>query len=323
VRVFHSLGEARGLFGPSAITIGNFDGVHAGHRSLMRHVQALGQSLDAKPSVVTFEPHPTRVVAPERAPKLLTGHDERADLLRVQGVDQLMILPFDEALSRMTPEEFFHDVLLRALGARAITVGENFRFGRKQSGGTETLLQLGREAGVRIDILPALRLRGVTVSSSEVRRLLAAGNVSKAARLLERPYALQGSVVPGEGRGRTQTVPTLNLDTHSIDNVWQALPANGVYITRTTDAEEGCSWPSITNTGYRPTFGGQHLTIETFLLPPLDANPPRRIRVEFLRRVREERQFPGAAELKQQILRDVGRAQAYFRRTRSIALRPA
>ena len=323
MRVFHSLDEARGVFAPSAITIGNFDGVHAGHRELMRTVQRLAAALEARSSVVTFEPHPTMVVAPQRAPKLLTDHEERADLLRDQGIEQLMILPFDATLSQMTPRAFFEDVLLRVLGARAVTVGSNFHFGAGQSGNTGSLLDLGREHGVRIETLPSIRRRGVTISSSEIRRLLAVGNVSMAARLLERPYSLQGSVVRGAGRGRRETVPTLNLETHSIDGRWKALPADGVYITRTSDLEGGGEWNSITNIGYRPTFGGEHLTVETYLLDPLTGEPPRRIRVEFLRRVRAERAFASPAELKEQILRDVGRALTYFRRLRSTTARPA
>jgi riboflavin kinase/FMN adenylyltransferase len=286
-------------------------------------VQSLADDLDARPSVVTFEPHPTMVVARQRAPKLLTGHDERADLLRDQGIAQLMILPFDERLSRMTPRGFFEDVLLQALGARAVTVGSNFRFGAGQSGDTGSLIELGREHQVRIEILPAIRRRGVTISSSEIRRLLAAGNVSMAARLLERPYSLQGSVVSGAGRGRRETVPTLNLETHSIDGRWKALPSDGVYVTRTSDLEEGRAWDSITNIGFRPTFGGEHLTVETYLLDPLEGAAPRRIRVEFLRRVRAERAFANPAELKEQILRDVARAITYFRRLRLTAVRPA
>jgi len=162
-------------------------------------------------------------------------------------------------------------------------------------------------------VVTPVKWRGRTVSSSEIRRAVEAGEVALAARLLGRPYSTAGEVVPGHGIGSKQTVPTLNLRTHA-----QVLPSTGVYLTRTFDAESERVWNSITNVGYRPTFadtsGGHELTIETFLLDPLDPPPPQHIRVEYLRRVREERKFETPEALKAQILRDVCRAQAYFRR---------
>lgn len=323
MRIYRSLEEARGQFAASAVTIGNFDGVHAAHRQLFHAVARLAQETAAKPSVLTFHPHPAMVVAPERAQKLLTDHPERSALMQQEGIEQVLILPFDEDLSRQTPEEFFRKVLVGALGARAVAVGDNFRFGRKQAGNVDTLKGLCEQEGLRLEIVHAVKRRGVTVSSSEIRRLLAEGRVSLAGRLLERPYSLSGAVVRGAGRGRKQTVPTLNLDTGSIDGEWKALPASGVYITRTTGLDCQRQWQSITNVGYRPTFEGKHLTVETFLLEPLVGESPARIRVEFLRRVREERRFPSAEDLRAQILRDVSRAQTYFRRLPGAAVRQA
>jgi riboflavin kinase/FMN adenylyltransferase len=318
-RIFRSLAEARGAFAPSAVTIGNFDGVHAGHRELLRRTRLLAHARGAKPSALTFHPHPTVIVAPERAPKLLTTPEERCALLAEEGMEQVLILPFDGDVASLEPFEFFRHVLMDDLGACAVCVGDNFHFGRKQAGQVYTLTELGQNFGVQVEIVEAVRRRGVAVSSSTIRRLLAEGNVSRAARLLERPYALAGEVVPGEGRGGRQTVPTLNLEVHSLDHIERAIPATGVYITRTADLDTARRWHSITNVGYRPTFQGRHLTIETFLLHPLDGAPPVRIRVEFLRRVREERVFPSAEELRVQILADVGRAQTFFRRTAKAA----
>ncbi len=172
---------------------------------------------------------------------------------------------------------------------------------------------MGERYGFETRVVTPVKWRGRAVSSSEIRRAVESGRVALAGRLLGRPYATAGDVVPGHGIGSKQTVPTLNLRTHA-----QVLPSTGVYITRTFDAESARSWNSITNVGYRPTFadasGGQELTIETFLLDRLDPPAPQRIRVEYLRRVREERKFETPEALKAQILRDVGRAQAYFRR---------
>jgi riboflavin kinase/FMN adenylyltransferase len=235
------------------------------------------------------------------------------------GIEQVLILPFDERISSLDPTDFFREILVDSLGARALAVGHNFLFGRNQSGNASTLLELGREFGVRIEIVPAVRRRGVIVSSSEIRRLLAAGAVGKAGRLLERPFALTGRVVAGAGRGRRETVPTLNLDIASLALERAALPASGVYITRTSSDSDAQShprfWRSITNVGMRPTFGGRHLTVETFVLDPLVGPPPERIHLEFLRRLRDERAFPSASVLRDQIMRDVARAETFFRRT--------
>jgi riboflavin kinase/FMN adenylyltransferase len=312
--VFRSLEEARGRFGPCALTIGNFDGLHAGHRALIAEMRRLAAETGARPSVLTFHPHPTHIVAPERTPRLLTTPDERCALMRAQGVEQVLIMPFDAAVAALSPEEFFVSVLIGALGVRALTVGANFRFGHNQAGGAGTLRALGERYGVRFEPLPPVWLRGVMVSSSEIRRLLAAGNVSKAGRLLGRPYALGGRVVRGAGRGAKETVPTLNLEMPSLFEERSAVPANGVYITRTHDVDHPRSWQSITNCGFRPTFGGRHLTIETHLMEPLGGDPPRRIRVEFLRFVRPELAFDSSEALRAQIQRDVARAREYFRR---------
>ncbi len=308
IRIERSLEEAAG-FGPSALTIGNFDGVHAGHRHLFREVVAAARERGAKPTVLTFDPHPARVVAPDRAPRLLNAPDERCALMEGQGIEQALILPFTKEVANLTPEEFVERIVVGALGARVVLVGENFRFGNKQAGDTHVLAELGRRFGYETRIVGAVKCRGRVVSSSEVRRLIDAGDVALACRLLDRPYSLAGDVVPGHGVGSKQTVPTLNLATNS-----EVLPRNGVYITRTRDLDGSHRWNSITNIGYRPTFGGDALSIETFLLEPLEGASPARIRVEFLRRVRDERKFESPEALKAQILRDVGRALAFFRR---------
>lgn len=314
LRIFRSLEEARQGFPPSAVTIGNFDGVHAGHRELMRRTVRLALELGVKPSALTFHPHPATVVAPERIPRLLSTPDERCALMAAEGIEQVLIMPFDESISHLSPEEFFRRVLVEDLGAKAVVVGANFRFGYRQSGGTEDLIRLAERHGVRAEIVPLLEIRGVRVSSSEIRRLLAEGNVSRANRLLERPYSIAGSVVTGAGRGAREVVPTLNLETSSLEDSTSALPQSGVYITRTEDLDADRRWNSITNIGYRPTFDGRHLTIETYLLDPFHPPSPKRIRVEFLRRLRPEKKFHSAARLREQIAEDIEKARAFFRR---------
>jgi riboflavin kinase/FMN adenylyltransferase len=314
MRIYRSLEEVPADFGPSALTIGNFDGVHFGHRRILRRLKELAEERRWKPSVLTFDPHPTRVVAPERTPRLMTSPDRRAELMREEGVQQVLILPFTDATARLSPEEFVRGIVVERLGARAVLVGDNFRFGHRHAGTVETLEALGRKYGFVTEIVPAVKCRGRVVSSSGIRELISAGRVSEATRFLERPYALAGEVVKGRGVGSRETVPTLNLAT-----AVEVIPARGVYVTRTRDLESGREWESITNVGYRPTFGAsEELTIETFLLGGRAGNgrAPRRIAVEFLWRVRDERKFDSAEALKAQIFKDVGTAQSYFRRVK-------
>ncbi|HSM78809.1 MAG TPA: bifunctional riboflavin kinase/FAD synthetase [Bryobacteraceae bacterium] len=310
IRVYHGLQSAPPDFGPCALTIGNFDGVHAAHRRIMEQVSALAGARGWKAAVLTFDPHPARLVAPERAPSLMTSLPQRSAFMESAGIQEVLVLPFTWEIARLTPEEFARDVLAARLQARFVLVGENFRFGAKASGNTATLAELGVRYGFETRIFPAVRRRGRIVSSSEIRRLIRSGNVYLAGRMLERPHFLEGTVVSGHGVGSKQTVPTLNLETAA-----EVLPANGVYVTRTTDLDNGRRWRSITNIGNRPTFGGGGLSIETFLLDPLEDPSPARIRVEFLHRVRDERKFADAGALKAQILRDVDHAKAWFRRT--------
>ena len=310
MRVFRSLDEVPPNFGPSALTIGNFDGVHAGHRRILRRVMEVAVERGLKASALTFHPHPSKVVAPARAPRLMSSLEQRCALMREEGIEQVLIMPFDRHVAHLTPEQFVEQVLVRKLGVRAVVLGHDFRFGYKQSGNVRVLQELGRKYGFTTEEVQAVTVRGRLVSSTALRQLIEAGRVAQAARLLERPFALEGDVVAGRGVGSKQTVPTLNLAPNT-----EVLPAVGVYVTRTHHLENDRVWPSVTNVGYRPTFGdGRELSIETFLLQPLAGEKPPRIRVEFLWRVRNERQFPDAQALKRQILRDAAVAQAYFRR---------
>jgi len=312
-RIFRSLEEAAGGFGPCALSIGVFDGVHAGHREILRRVVALARERGWKASAMTFDPHPARVVAPGRPTRLLSTPDERALLMAEEGIEQVLILPFTEQVSRLAPEEFARDILAARLDARAVLVGANFRFGHKHTGDTHQLSELGRAFGYSTVVIPAVKMRGRMISSSAVRRLIESGEVAKAGRLLLRPYSLQGEVVPGRGVGSTQTVPTLNLRTPA-----EVLPATGVYVTRTSGLDDGRVWPSVTNVGVRPTFDGSGLTVESYLLDEIGVAPPARIQVEFFLRLREERKFPSPEALKAQILRDVKRARGYHDRARKL-----
>jgi len=315
MRVYRSLAELPQDFGPSALTIGNFDGVHLGHQAILRRLRALADGNGWKSSALSFDPHPTKIVAPQRTPKLMSTLEQRARWMGEAGVDQLLILPFDQATAQLTPEEFAGDLLAQRMGARAVLVGENFRFGCRQAGDVRTLHALGDRLGFAVEIVPAVRFRRQVVSSSSIRALISGGRVALAKRLLGRTYALEGRVIPGRGVGSKQTVPTLNLETNA-----EVIPARGVYATRANGTD------AVTNIGYRPTFGeSEQLSIETFLLG-VDSKDPRseetQLTVEFLARLREERKFASPEALKGRILFDARAAGRYFRRSKAIC-RPA
>ncbi len=306
--IYRSLAETPDDFGPCAITIGNFDGVHRGHREILRRVIAAAREEGWKSAVLTFDPHPAKVLAPASAPRLLTTVEQRARLISGQGIDEILILPFNSGVSELGPEEFVREVLVDKLNTRAVLVGANFRFGKRAAGDAAMLEELGGRFSFETEIIQPVVWRERVVSSSEIRRLIEAGDVSIACRLLGRPYVLEGAVVSGDGRGSKQTVPTLNLDTQA-----EVIPKDGVYVTRTET--RGClKRASVTNIGLRPTFDGHHRTIETFVLSELSADKREYMSVEFLHRLRDERKFENSEALKAQILRDVQRAQAYFRR---------
>jgi riboflavin kinase/FMN adenylyltransferase len=294
---------------PCALTIGNFDGVHRGHAELMHLVVERAGLEGWAASAMTFDPHPARVLAPERAPRLLSSVDERGRLAGEEGIEQMFVLPFDRRIAGLTPAEFAETVLVEKLGARHIVIGEDFRFGAGRAGNAAVLERLGERLGFTVRPIGKVDSHHQRISSTSIRLHLDKGEVSAAAHALGRPYALEGEVVPGFGVGSKKTVPTLNLAWTS-----EIVPARGVYVTRTRDFHSAREWTSVSNVGFRPTFDGEGLTIETFLLDPLDGPPPRRIVVEFLHRLRDERKFDDAAALRSQILRDAGRARAYHRR---------
>lgn len=309
--IFRSLAEVPADLGPCAITIGNFDGVHLAHQQILRRVVEIARREGWRAAALTFDPHPTKLLAPQHAPRLLTTPDQRARLIEREGIDDVFMIPFDSTIARLAPEEFAREILVDKLKSRAVLVGENFRFGYKAAGNAQALEEFGAKYSFETEVVPTVNWRGRTISSSAIRRAIESGEVSFACRMLGRPYALDGAVVRGAGVGSKQTVPTLNLDTRA-----EVLPKTGVYVTRTRDLASEREWPSITNVGYRPTFNGHGLTIETYLLAALTGPAPAEISVEFLRWVREERKFENAEALKAQILHDVARAQAYFRRLR-------
>jgi riboflavin kinase/FMN adenylyltransferase len=301
-REFYGAGE-RG----SILAIGNFDGIHLGHQAILKQAVALAATSGAVATALTFEPSPLKVLRPESAPKRISTPEQRLQWFRAVDVESAVVIPFTVELSRLTPQEFVEGILVSELEVRAILVGENFRFGHKQAGDTALLRQLGAAHGFEVIALAPVAAHGEVVSSTVIRREIAAGDVAQAGRLLGRPYVLTGEISSGTGTGRKFTFPTLNLVPEQ-----ELLPAPGVYITRTLLAGETRSRRSVTNIGVRPTFNGTTLTVETHLLDFSGETAPHRIELRFWKRLRSERKFSGPDELRGQIARDIRVANRFF-----------
>ena len=310
MQTFHKLADVPADFGPTLVSVGNFDGVHRAHRLVLGEIVRRAKATGAKSVAVTFEPHPMRILRPDHAPKLLTPTPEKLRLLASTGVDAVLLLPFTRDLSLMTPHQFAHEILKKRLHAREVHEGYNFHFGHKASGNIHTLRELGREMGFEVHDYPEMRLRGEPVSSSHIRKLLREGRVSRARHLLARPFNLLSTAGRGRGYGAKYTVPTINLAHYE-----ELVPKDGVYITRTRIGNGDC-FDSVTNIGNRPTFGADSFAVETHLLNfhPIELSAETEVELHFLDRLRDEIKFPSVEALREQIGRDVRKAQKYLRR---------
>ncbi|TAM80622.1 MAG: bifunctional riboflavin kinase/FAD synthetase [Acidobacteria bacterium] len=306
MRVVLDLSELHEPLRKSAVTIGNFDGIHLGHRELLRRVVHSARDIGGTSVVVTFDPHPAQVLAPEHAPKTITPLALKTRLIEREGIDLLIVLRFTRELSLLSPAEFAGSILVEKLRAVSVHVGSNFRFGYQRAGDTSLLADLGRKSGFQVETLAMIKVRGYRVSSSHIRQFLSEGRVQTAGRMLGRPYGVSGPITPGEGVGHKETVPTLNLGP-----VEQQLPKIGVYITRTCVG--GTVYDSVTNVGHKPTFGHHRLTVESFLLDFRGEIDAEEMDVEFLHRLRDEIKFPNAEALKRQIGQDIQRSVKFFR----------
>ena len=307
MQIFHKLDEIPAEFGPSVVSVGNFDGVHRAHVRVLNDIVARAQQRRAHSVAVTFEPHPVRILRPDSGLKLITPTAEKLRLLEASRLDAVLLLPFARDLSLMTPRQFAHDILQKRLHVREVHEGYNFRFGHKAAGNVEMLAEFGREMGFEVKVYPEMRLRGEPVSSTHIRRLLGEGRVSRVRHLLGRPFSILSTPGRGRGYGAKYTVPTINLSRYE-----ELVPRDGVYITRTRVAEE--CFDSVTNVGTRPTFGAESFAVETHLLNfhPIELAPETEVEIHFLQRLRDEIKFPSIEALREQIACDVRKARRYF-----------
>jgi riboflavin kinase/FMN adenylyltransferase len=295
----------------SVIAIGNFDGIHLGHQRLLEYCIGLAKDNRAVATALTFEPPPLKVLRPEAAPPRISTNEQRLEWFGALGMEAAVVLPFTVELAKLAPEDFVDEILVRQLQVRAVVVGDNFRFGHKQAGDVKFLRELGMRDGFDVIVHEPVVIDGEIVSSTVIRKLISEGEVTRAARMLGRAFALTGEVVTGTGTGRKFTFPTMNLRPEQ-----ELLPARGVYITRTVLEGEPSSHRSVTNVGMRPTFNGTGLTVETHLLDYSGNFSPKRIEIRFWKKLREEKKFGGPEELRAQIAKDIARANLFFARLR-------
>lgn len=297
--------------GALVATIGNFDGVHRGHQWVIARVRARAAELGLRSAVVTFDPHPARALRPGETRPMITPLPRKLELLGETGVDAAIVLPFSDSLRRMSAREFAKDVLMDRLQIAELHEGENFRFGYGAEADMQTLTTLGAELGFRVQAYAPERLMGGVVSSSRIRELVMAGEVSAARRLLGWVFSVDSTPASGRGYGTKYAVPTINLAPYG-----ELLPANGVYATRLRVGSGGeARWfEGVTNAGNRPTFGEDSFAVETYLFDfePAELLETTPLRLEFLKRLRGEQRWESPEALKAQIGRDVARAQRYF-----------
>lgn len=321
MKIYRNLSEVPANFGPSIATIGNFDGVHRGHRWVIAEVVKRARALGIRSVAITFDPHPARVLRPESRQPLITSLPQKLELLEATGIDALLILPFTGDLSRMTARTFATTVLQHTLHVTELHEGENFRLGYQAEAGVDHLEVLGRELSFEMRVYAPRIVRGQAVSSSRIRQLIAQGNVSQARTLLGRPFSIDSRPASGRGYGTRYAVPTINLAPYS-----ELLPANGVYITTlavgTGPSQE--TFEAVTNIGNRPTFGADSFAVESHLLNfhPIELDEETPLVLTFLRRLRAERRFATPEALREQIGRDVFTARRYFTLCRAVASKP-
>ena len=309
--IYRAVDEIPSDFGPSIATVGNFDGVHLGHQGLLKGAAAEARARGLRSIAVTFDPHPAQFLYPDIAPKLLTFLPQRLQLIATTGVDAILVLHFDEALSRVTAREFVENVLVGKLGVRGMHEGPSFRFGHGARAGVKELREFGAEFGFAVDVHPVMRVRGLDISSSAVRALIASGDIRRARWMLGRSFGVDSTPSHGRGIGTRLLVPTVNLAPYP-----GLLPAFGVYVTRLWVGER--CFQAVTNVGNRPTFGEASFAVESHILDfePVDLDEHTPLKLEFLLRLRPEMEWPSPEALKAQIFKDVAKAKRYFRLTK-------
>jgi riboflavin kinase / FMN adenylyltransferase len=307
MKIFESLDIQEKFVNP-VLTIGNYDGIHSGHRRIIEGVVQKAREVSGTSMLMTFHPHPLSVLKPETYTRLITPLHLKKRLVEASGIEVMVIIPFDAAFQSLQPEVFIREILINRLSVKAILVGYDFKFGKGGTGDVNMLQEFADTCGFHLEIMKAITLDGERVGSNAIRKLIMDGNVEKAMQFLGRPHMIEGIVVKGENRGKWMGFPTINLDTF-----FELVPKNGVYVTE-VEVGEKCM-PSVTNIGFNPTFGGKKFLMETHILDFSGNLYGKEVVIHFRKRIREEMKFSGIDELKERIAKDVALAREHFQRT--------
>lgn len=305
MRTYFGLEEVPPALHRPLVTLGNFDGFHRGHQFVIREVIVRSRESGRPALLVTFRPHPLKVIRPESAPPLILGHEQKMALIEAAGIRHALVIAFTQSFAALHAETFVREILHQGLDASAVYVGSNFNFGRDREGDVTLLREMGRELGFEVPVLQDFLILGSPVSSSRIRRAVSAGEVELARELLGRPYGIDGEVVHGDGRGESLGFPTANLRTEA-----ELIPADGVYVTRALTGER--DYGAVTNVGSRPTFEGASFAVETHILNSPGNLYGKRLEIRFLGRLRQEVKFDSPEQLRRQIASDLARAARYF-----------
>ncbi|MGB4223012.1 MAG: bifunctional riboflavin kinase/FAD synthetase [Syntrophorhabdus sp.] len=304
MQVFESL-DFEEKFANPILTIGNYDGLHLGHRKIIERVEIKARENKGTSMLMTFHPHPLTILKPDRFIGLITPLPVKRRLIEEAGIDVMFIIPFTDEFHLFSPERFVENILVQKLGIKGLIVGYDFKFGKGGKGNVEYLAAKSTQYGFFFDIQEAITLDNEKVGSNRIRRMIQEGDVKKAGLHLGRPYMIEGTVMAGDGRGRTIGFPTINLQTE-----FPLIPGRGVYVSSVEIG--GKRLPAVTNIGFNPTFDGQSLTIETYIMDFSQDLYNQKVALYFLDRIRDEVKFSSVDELKDRIRKDVEIARAYF-----------
>ncbi|MFZ2799030.1 MAG: bifunctional riboflavin kinase/FAD synthetase [Syntrophorhabdus sp.] len=304
MQVFESL-DFEEKFANPILTIGNYDGLHLGHRKIIERVEIKARENKGTSMLMTFHPHPLTILKPDRFIGLITPLPVKKRLIEEAGIDVMFIISFTDEFHLISPESFVENILVQKLGIKGLIVGYDFKFGKGGKGNVKYLAAKSTQYGFFFDIQEAITLDNEKVGSNRIRRMIQEGDVKKAGLHLGRPYMIEGTVMAGDGRGRTIGFPTINLQTE-----FPLMPGRGVYVSSVEIG--GKRLPAVTNIGFNPTFDGQSLTIETYIMDFSQDLYNQKVALYFLDRIRDEVKFSSVDELKDRIRKDVEIARAYF-----------
>ncbi len=304
MKIFESLNMIRKFPSP-VVTVGNYDGIHMGHRKIIARVVEKAREISGTATLMTFYPHPQSLLKPDAYTRLVTPLHLKKKLIEACGIEVMVIVSFDETFRNVAPESFVKDILVGKLGVKVVVVGYDFRFGKDGAGNIEMLRNLAGENGFSVEVVKAVTIDGEKIGSNMIRKLIMNGDVKKAVRCLGRPHVIEGIVVKGESRGRDMGFPTINLETIS-----ELVPKNGVYMTEV--GVDDIRMPAVTNIGFNPTFDGKKFLVETYILDFSSDLYGREVAIYFHERIRDEVKFENVGELRERIAKDVALTRNRF-----------